>query len=81
MLVIERIKPNEFRAYEFEIGEVWMEVFEDKISELHKSGFVRQDIKRPSNISGLVFDNLLLTEKGLDLIDLGISALKSQVAT
>ena len=77
MLVIERIKPNEFRAYEFEIGEVWMEVFKDKISKLHKSGFVHQDIKSPSNISGLVFDNLLLTDKGLRLIDVGILALKS----
>jgi serine/threonine protein kinase len=81
MLVIERIKPIEFRAYEFEIRKMLMEVFKDKISKLHKSGFVHQDIKSPSNIAGLAFDNLLLTEKGLGLIDLGISALKSQVAS
>jgi serine/threonine protein kinase len=56
---------------------VWIEVFEDKVSELHKSGFVQRDIKSPSNISGLVFDNLLLTDKGLRLIDVGILALKS----
>lgn len=79
MLVMERIKPMDFRAYEFEIREMWMEVFEDDISVLHKKGFVHRDIKRPSNISGLAFDNILLTEKGLRLIDVGISALKSQV--
>jgi serine/threonine protein kinase len=79
MLVMQRIKPIDFRAYEFEIREMWMEVFEDGVSELHKKGFAHRDIKRPSNISGLAFDNLLLTEKGLRLIDVGISALKSQV--
>jgi serine/threonine protein kinase len=77
MLVMERITPIEFRAYEFEIREVWIEVFEDKVSELHKSGFVQRDIKSLSNISGLVFDNLNLTDKGLRLIDVGILALKS----
>jgi len=36
-------------------------------------------LKRPSDIQGLAFDNILLTEQGLRLIDVGISALKSQV--
>jgi serine/threonine protein kinase len=79
MLVMERIKPIDFRAYEFEIREMWMEVFEDELGVLHKNGFVHRDIKRPSNISGLGFDNILLTEKGLRLIDVGISALRYQV--
>nr|MDQ6905073.1 hypothetical protein [Bacteroidota bacterium] len=34
----------------------------------------------PSGLEGLYFDNILLTEKGLRLIDVGISALKSQVS-
>lgn len=46
---------------------------------MHKAGFVHRDLKRPSNIGGLAFDNILLTETGLRLIDVGISALKSQV--
>ncbi len=34
----------------------------------------------PSSIlDGLTFDNILLTEQGLRLIDVGISALKAQV--
>ena len=79
MLFMERIRSIDFRAYEVEIRELWLEVFEDEITALHQAGFVHRDLKRPSDISGLAFDNILLTEQGLRLIDVGISALKSQV--
>lgn len=79
MLVMERIHPLDFRAYEVEIRELWLDVFEDELKQLHKEGFVHRDLKRPSNIGGLAFDNILLTQKGLRLIDVGISALKTQV--
>ena len=58
---------------------MWLDVFEQELSDLHKAGFVHRDIKRPSNISGLAFDNILLTNEGLRLIDVGISALRAQV--
>lgn len=79
MLVMERIYPIDYRSYEIEIRELWFEVFFDEICNLHKNGFVHRDIKRPSNLTGLAFDNILLTETGLRLIDVGISALRSQV--
>jgi serine/threonine protein kinase len=79
MLVMERLKPLDYRAYEVEIRELWWSVFEDELTALHKSGFVHRDLKRPSNIGGLTFDNILFTEQGLRLIDVGISALRSQV--
>lgn len=79
MLVMERIYPIDFRAHEVEKRELWLDVFEQEISDLHKAGFVHRDIKRPSNISGLAFDNILLTNEGLRLIDVGISALRTQV--
>jgi serine/threonine protein kinase len=79
MLVMERIRPIDFRAYEVEIRQVWLEVFESELKNLHIAGFVHRDLKRPSAIQGLAFDNILLTEQGLRLIDVGISALKSQV--
>jgi serine/threonine protein kinase len=79
MLVMERIKPIDFRAYEVEIRQLWLEVFEQELKKLHQSGFVHRGLKRPSDIQGLAFDNILLTEQGLRLIDVGISALKTQV--
>lgn len=79
MLVMERIKPIDYRAYEVEIRLLWLEVFEYELKALHRAGFVHRDLKRPSNIQGLAFDNILLTEQGLRLIDVGISALKTQV--
>jgi serine/threonine protein kinase len=79
MLVMERIYPLDFRAYEVEIRQLWLDVFEDELKQLHKAGFVHRDLKRPSNIGGLAFDNILLTKTGLRLIDVGISALQKQV--
>lgn len=79
MLVMERLKPLDFRAYEVERRELWLDVFEDELVELHRAGFVHRDLRRPSGIGGLVFDNILLTEQGLRLIDVGISALRRQV--
>ena len=79
MLVMERIRPIDYRAYEVEIRELWLDVFEDELRALHQAGFVHRDLKRPSDIGGLAFDNILLTEQGLRLIDVGISALRSQV--
>ena len=40
---------------------------------------MHRNLKPPSNITGLAFDNILLTTTGLRLIDVGISALRSQV--
>lgn len=79
MLVMERIYPLDFRSYEVEIRELWLDVFVHDLQTLHREGFVHRDLKRPSNISGLAFDNILLTQSGLRLIDVGISALQKQV--
>lgn len=79
MLVMERIYPIDFRSYEVERRQLWLDVFLDEMHQLHKGGFVHRDIRRPSDIGGQPFDNVLLTEKGLRLIDAGISALQHQV--
>lgn len=79
MLVMERIYPADYRAYEIEKRELWANVFFDEIKQLHKAGFVHRDIRRPSDIGGEAFDNVLLTHNGLRLIDVGISALRNQV--
>ncbi len=79
MLVMERLYPMDFRAYEYERRELWLDVFEDELRQLHKSGFVHRDLRRPSDMPGLTFDNIFLTPTGLRLIDVGISALREQV--
>ena len=76
---MERIYPIDFRAYEVDMRHLWMDVFEHDLKQLHQSGFVHRDLRRPSNIGGLAFDNILLTNTGLRLIDVGISALQRQV--
>jgi len=37
-----------------------------------------EDIKRTSGLNGEYFDNVLLTDKGLRLIDVGISVLREK---
>ncbi len=78
-LVIERLYPMDYRSQEFEKRTILVEVFEDELKELHKKGFVHRDLNRPSNVPGQRYDNIFLTDKGIRLIDVGISALISQV--
>lgn len=79
MLVMERLYPIDFRAYEVSKRELWLDVFEDELRALHRAGFVHREMRRPSDISGLRYDNIFLTDTGLRLIDVGISALQTQV--
>ena len=79
MLVIERIYPIDYRAHEIEKRQLWLDVFLNEMHQLHHAGFVHRDIRRPSEITGQPFDNILLTNNGIRLIDVGISALLSQV--
>lgn len=79
MLVMERLFPMDFRAYEFERRELQLNVFEDELRQLHRAGFAHRDLRRPSDMPGFSFDNIFLTPTGIRLIDVGISALRSQV--
>jgi len=79
ILVMERLFPMDYRAFEYEKREILLDVFEDELKTLHRAGFVHRDLRRPSDMPGERFDNIFLTTQGLRLIDVGISALKSQV--
>ena len=79
MLVMERLYPLDYRAYENERRLLWLNVFEDELGQLHQAGFVHRDLRRPSDMPGLHFDNVFLTDRGIRLIDVGISALREEV--
>lgn len=79
MLVMERLYAIDYRTYEVEKRELWLDVFEQELIQLHEQGFVHRDLKRPSGESGQYFDNILLTSEGLRLIDVGISAIRQKV--
>lgn len=79
MLIMERLYPLDYRAWEVERRELVLSVFEDELKQLHAHGFVHRDLCRPSNVEGERFDNIFLTETGIRLIDVGVSALRSQV--
>jgi tRNA A-37 threonylcarbamoyl transferase component Bud32 len=79
VLVMERLYPIDFRAFEFERRQLIFEVFEDELTQLHQNGFVHRDIRRPSDMPGFSFDNVFMTDQGIRLIDVGISALRNQV--
>jgi serine/threonine protein kinase len=79
LLVMERLYALDYRSMEIEKRELWFDVFEDELKQLHAAGFVHRDIRRPSSVPGDKFDNILLTQTGLRLIDVGISALREQV--
>ncbi len=41
VLVMERLYPMDFRAYEYERRELWLDVFEDELRQLHKIGILK----------------------------------------
>lgn len=78
-LVMERLYPMDFRVFEVEKRELIFDVFEDELHQLHKAGFAHRDLRRPSDMPGLRYDNIFLTQTGIRLIDVGISALRNKV--
>lgn len=45
MLVMERLYPIDYHAYQIKKRELWFDVFEDEIKQLHKAGLVHRDLK------------------------------------
>lgn len=78
ILVMERLKLFDFRQFETEIRSTMYNTLLEKLKELHKKGFVHRDIRRPSSTGGDAFDNIIQTEEGFRLIDVGISATRER---
>ena len=78
ILIMERLKLFDFRQFETEVRESMYNVLLEKINELHKKGFVHRDLRRPSSTGGDAYDNIIQTDEGFRLIDVGISATRER---
>jgi serine/threonine protein kinase len=73
MLVMERVYPVSSKLLtEIEKGQLISD-FEEKLKQLHKSGFVHGDFIRPRMRIPECFENIILTKDGFRLIDTDFS--------
>ena len=70
LLVMERLYPLQYRAISVPEREKFFEVFLTQLKELHAAGWAHGDIKRPDWVDS-PWDNIILTQTGLRLIDTG----------
>jgi len=77
MLVMERLYPIEYKKVSKNERIKFFDKFYAEIKELHRNGFLHGDIMHPVGRDPLfLFDNIILTESGLRLIDTGFSLIK-----
>jgi len=79
ILIMERLKLFDVRQFETELRDSMYSTLLEKMKELHKKGFVHRDIRRPSSTGGDAYDNIIQTDEGFRLIDVGISATRERV--
>lgn len=74
-VIMERLKPLQYRAIDVETRKAMYAEFVRQVKELHshENGLAHWDIKRPEHVAqGMaLWDNIVLTEAGLRLIDAG----------
>lgn len=78
VLVLERLHPMDFRSIEVDKRKALLEVLGDELRELHEAGFVHNHLQREAGFTSEEWDNILLTESGLRLIDAGRSMLRHE---
>jgi serine/threonine protein kinase len=78
ILVMERLKLFDFRQFEIELRDSMFNTLLEKVKELHNKGFVHRDFRRPAAAGGDAYDNIIQTEEGFRLIDVGISATRER---
>lgn len=79
MLVLERLYPIEYNAISKNDRIKFFDKFYSDLKELHRNGFLHGDIMHPIGRDPLMlFDNIILTESGLRLIDTGFSMIEEK---
>lgn len=80
LLIMERLIPLEYRAVEISKRLELFYQFRESMYELHSNGFVFRDINATYMGEGRKCPNIILTDDGLRLVDVGISVLKMDIA-
>lgn len=78
ILVMERLYGFEYRTYELEQRTLWLEAFEYELGQLHEAGWVHRKLYDAAGTAGTFFDNILLTNQGIRLIDMSRAALRDE---
>lgn len=77
-LVMERLYSLEIRSFGVMERKIMIEELYKSLVELHNKGFVHRDILAQQNIES-PFKNFILTNKGIRLVDVGMSVICSDV--
>lgn len=80
VLVLERLRPLDYRSMEVETRKALLEVLTDELRELHEGGFAHGHLQREAGFTSDVWDNILLTEISLRLIDADRAVLRHEVS-
>ncbi|MDX1958341.1 MAG: hypothetical protein SFU98_07195 [Leptospiraceae bacterium] len=75
LIVLERLYPIPFNYYKLNNRKKLFLDFKIKIKELHENSFIHGDLLRPRYNPPECFSNIVLTKKGILLIDSGFSKL------
>jgi hypothetical protein len=79
VLVLERLRSLDFRSAEVERRSAYLDVFVDELEELHTAGFIHGHVRREPGFTSEPWDNIILTNTGLRLIDAGRAILREAV--
>ncbi len=79
MLVMERLYPITYQSISKDERISVFEIFDSQITELHINGFIHGDIEHPMRaVPEILFNNIILTDKGLRLVDTGFSLIRKE---
>jgi hypothetical protein len=79
ILVMERLYAWDYRSYEVGKRQLWLEAFEYELVQLHDAGWVHRDLCSGPGNNLQHFDNILLTQQGLRLVDTGQALLRGLI--
>lgn len=78
LLITERLFAYEKRSFSALERSDYIRTFRNKLFQLHEKGFVHRDLINRNKLD-YIYHNFLFTDKGIRLLDVGMSVLEEQV--